>query len=43
MFTWYKINLYSECIYFNFYIRTHSWCKGDGHFGGEVDTINSDV
>ena len=39
MFTWYKINVYRECIYFDFYIHTHSWCKGDGHFGGKLTPV----
>ena len=38
-------SMHTENVYtlFNFYIHTHSWCKGDGHFSGEVDNSKSDV
>ena len=43
MFTWYKVNGYSECVYFNFYIHTHSWLMVLRNLGGGLDTSNSDV
>ena len=39
MFTSYKINANSECVYFHFICIF----SGDGNLRGEVDTSKSDV